>query len=305
VRLLYCSMVEAALDGTADSDTKAATDNQESITVAVVNDRVRWSRCKKLIATWPRTFSICIGVIIPLSFLILLSLFLGIWLAELEAPGEIETNNWRTRVLFQDETATTLIKKQTGYLPKICLEIFARGLPVEVIRNITRDLVLNQSMTELDVSVITGQFLSAASNTTVSAFNLYTFLDECGGVVADETANLLLTVQESVASAPASLTFHWIRCKEGFEYLERFHAVVGPSDIPSLSFSNQTNAFNTAWRSDQQTIYGILINEIKAMNLTGGDLLDAKNKAFDKSVSEASGGSICEINRSSSGKQHA
>ena len=54
---------------------------------------LRWPVTGFCLSRFPRTSAVCVGVIVPLFALVLLSLGFGAKLCEYEAPAEIEANN--------------------------------------------------------------------------------------------------------------------------------------------------------------------------------------------------------------------
>jgi hypothetical protein len=272
----------------------------------------RWcSCCGKCIASWPRTFAIFFGVIFPLWLLIIVSVFLGYFLAELEAPNEIRENNNIMAAQAQVRVLSSLAASAAELIPTICFELFLLGLPVtnigtavEVVLERTDPFQTGTRQPDPAVGAILSDDLIVVNKTA-----MYEFMQGCGDVARPITEALLRRADDVSDIRTTSLTFNWIRCGPWANGLGASGVLV-PRPVVELRPEAQQQFYNQTWFDDQQNLFDRYLEEYLEANLTVYDgylgtnltVLAARYQAFQDSIGNATGGSKCFLNVPGSGE---
>lgn len=272
----------------------------------------RWcSCCGKCIARWPRISAVFFGVVFPLWLLIALSVFLGYFLAELEAPNEIIENNSIMEAQAQVRLLGSLAARVAEAIPVICFELFLLGRPVTDVLSkvevvLAGDDPFQAGRRQPDPEV--GDILSD-DFIIVNKTAMYEFMQDCGDVARPITEALYQQAGNVSDISSTALTFNWIRCGPWANGLGS-SGVLDRRPAVELRPDAQQGFYNQTWYDDQQELFDKYLEEYLEANMTvygeylGSNLtvLAARLQAFQDSVGNATGGSKCYSNVPGSGE---
>lgn len=189
--------------------------------------------CGKVAERCPRTFWFCSGIVLPLWLLIFVSSFLGLGLATLEAPKEIELNDMRLRNNFRLETVENSTRKIIALAPTLCFRLYLEKVHGNSTNNSSGEewLVINflskatenhhklaAAVDELN-EVFEAEY-DASIDLVENLTDAFLFLDECGQQVSKvvddlQTPNSSLILLNETDIDYGDLTFNWNRCANG------------------------------------------------------------------------------------------
>lgn len=231
----------------------------------------------------PRCYSICAVIILPLWCLVLVSMIAGHFLAQMEAPLEVESNDKRlasrASLIFELNNTYRILNE----LPRFCYEAY---LEDEQDQNIT-NLFLNNDTFEIeDVWDYFQEDLAEHMDNCTNATR--EIIDR---IIAVTLRARSTTAQEKLAAASDPLTFDWIRCFNKTA-IPRSRSWLQPSEEErdAVKQVNQTVFYTTTWEQQQQAYYDDYLEGND--NPTPEDNI----KAFDYSITLATGDEDCDPN---------
>lgn len=169
----------------------------------------RFPRVYKTLMAWPRLWSLFLGVVLPLFFLIGLSIFFGLLLARAESPNEIAQNDALLAEQALAELAAVAIGSVTALIPSLCFQLFALGRPIENFEDLLWQSVLQNTTVIAENDLVFGGGISLQANSS----EMFLFMQDCGRAAADPVKALLSRQTASLTPEYApDLTFNWIRC---------------------------------------------------------------------------------------------
>jgi hypothetical protein len=210
-------------------------------------------------------------IILPLWFLVLVSIVSGHVLARMEFPGEVTSNDSqlasRASLVFQLENTIRIVNE----LPRFCYDAY-------------RDRV-NANLVSLD-------------NTTLKDIwdffqeDLAEFMNNCTEITQEIIDPVLTELNAQLLDYQTSeLTFDWIRCINETA-IEGRRSWLHPTDLErdAVKLINQTVYFSTIWEQQQEFYFYEYL----------GDNLDPtpeeQTKAFAYSIDLATGDEECDPN---------
>ena len=264
----------------------------------------RWYHCRCNLRRWPRTIACCLGVFIPLQFIVIVSLVLGLLLGKLEMSQEIESNDAYVRQRTTAARMSNDLVRTLHQLPTLCLTLYLDGeteqsLP-ETLKAITSDpslLKLYLNTSEFDNTSPTTQqqpevLLRSDNRTIQDMSDFFATCAEVGAVYRDE---LLNTFKEPLINegTPLSFSFNYIRCVNRSSPLA-FNAIILPTeqDMYEAFPTTQAQLYEQSWIQNQQQLE---LEYSTEENLT-------KIEATAKSYQDATGSQKCAVNMPSGGK---
>jgi hypothetical protein len=181
---------------------------------------------------FPRTFSIVCCIIVPLLFLIAVSIGCGHWLARIESPTEIVFNNAQLSTAAQLQFRLDIIANLTALTPRICWQLCLQqqqqnndtltGDSFEILQgNGTNKNNESSNAAAMETALVVVQELQSwlrdensydQELLLVNATDMYDFMIECGNRlkgIADDLANAMTAAEDL---APSPLTFNWNQC---------------------------------------------------------------------------------------------
>jgi hypothetical protein len=227
--------------------------------------------------TSPRCFSICVVVILPLWFLVLVSVVSGHFLARMEAPLEVESNDARlasrASVVFELNNTDGIING----LPRFCFDAY-----------LDRDIIDRDNILD---------FLPPDKNTTFEDAwdyfqgDLAEFMNNCTEADQEIVDEVFTVLTQFTNYQFSQLTFDWIRCLNKTAIPAR-KLLLKPSDAErdAVKLVNQTIYYSTTWEQQRQAYY----QEYLGDNLY--PTLEERSKAFQYSISLATGDEDCDPN---------
>jgi hypothetical protein len=257
---------------------------------------VRFPRVHNLLLSWPRTFSLVLGVILPLFVLIFICVIIGIILAIVEAPLEVSRNDHVVATDVQTYDGLMLVSKplfsdEAAFLPSICLELFLRRQNASLVEKYILELLKSES-DALKTLNLTDPF--DVNETVVGDY-----LEECGEFARPIMERLEQDNNTVLTLIGTALTFNWIRCIPGAKGLRTVAGMASLNMIPYMRYDAQKQHFVDVWRKDQKVLYDRFYEENIAANMSA---VNASVNALQESVNKASGVRGCELNAPASGK---
>jgi len=249
---------------------------------------------------WPRTCGCCLGVFFPVWFLIALSLFFGYFLAELEAPGEIEANNDIFAARFLLDSTAYFYKQMSSLLPLICLKHFAdnnvNGTNVTLVAADNFETKLNETILKIANNTSIENILEDDRKGldgfmgTIDYSDLFDWMRECGEIAENLLEKYFGTEEGNatvVSRAGSSISFNWLVCSP--PQIDLF-----ANEISSIIVPEEQETFaQTQWTKEQKTLYAKYHEE----NLQAGmNKVDSTVDALKRSSKEASGFEYCQVN---------
>jgi hypothetical protein len=243
-------------------------------------------RCLESIPVkYPRTFSVVFHIIIPLWFLIVIALGCGVFLAQYEAPLELDTNDIivANRFIIENFDLDVTLDKILN-LPLQCFEEYLDASESGSTNFTLLDLANNYRGNDdvVGVDATSGQLLDYFGQ------ELAEFRDHMADCSkeAQELVNVVLDFwnQTSLATATQRLTFNWIRCWNETELgpVRTF----SPSPLQVKAAANQSSFYESSWKEDQGRLFREYLEDDYISSL----------EAFNRSVAEATGSDYCEEN---------
>ena len=268
--------------------------------------------CGRCMMRWPRFWIILLGVVLPLWFLIALSLWFGYFLAKSEAPNEVLANNDILAAQSAAAAIAAILSDFVQALPKLCFAFYVLAIDPSGLEDVL-DQILTQAQvdpTSINASVDT-LLPELLLNETIllNKTDLYEFMQDCGDKARNITDEILDRSRGLSDLFATDLTFNWMRCVPWAEGLS------GDSDIflssnayPSLRPDAQVGLFYETWLEDQQRLYQAYLNATSWDILNGTIPVDANNhtrliaqvEAYQESIRDATGGSACQLNTAAS-----
>jgi hypothetical protein len=287
----------------------------------------RCSCCGGCIARWPRTFAIFFGVVLPLWLLIAVSVLLGYFLAELEAPNEITQNDDILEAQAELRELGSLAARAAQVIPITCFNLFILERPVtEMARELEIALEKDDHLFPAETTQPVPQEVGAQPETAqpvpqeegailsdglivMNQTAMYEFMQLCGDEAKPITERLLQRGGDIIDIRAAGLTFNWIRCGPWANGLDS-SGIFNPHDVVDLRPEAQEELYRQTWNDDQQRLFDEYLEEnTKASNSTAyleefveTNLIVARYKAFKDSIGNATGGTTCNLNGPASGK---
>jgi hypothetical protein len=255
----------------------------------------RFPRFHNLVLNWPRTFSLIVGVILPLFLLIFIAVVVGIILAKVEAPLEVTAND---RVISNDiQTydgllllSAPLFSEQSKFLPSVCLDLYLRQQNASLIEKYILEVMQSESNTL--------EALNLTDPLDLNGTSVDVFMKECG----EFARPIMKSIEEDNTTFYAvignALRFNWIRCIPGAKGLNTVAGMASLGMIPYMRYEAQKEYFIQVWREDQKRLYQYYYDESLALNMSSAN---ASIFALQESVKEASGVDGCELNAPASG----
>ena len=134
-----CTFIKTSIAGGASQYNKPKQSSRQRQSLRQSMKRtVR--NANPLQGSWPRTTACCLGVLIPLNFLVIVSLVVGLVLGKVEMPHEISHNDAVVRqqqmmmavgdgvakdAVISSSSSTKLVNQQSlDHLPALCLALF-------------------------------------------------------------------------------------------------------------------------------------------------------------------------------------
>ena len=238
--------------------------------------------CGRCCLRFPRCCACMIGVLFPLFGLMLLSLFFGYFLAELEAPTEVSSND---NIVANETEMRALMRLSTNFtaiLPWLCYELFLAERPPTDLEEAWREIVPPDN--EI---ILTPPYVNFSDDLLdVNSTALAEFMILCGIASRAIKNRLDERAQHASSSITGGLTFNWIRCLPE-------ENIVKALNFSGMQQKAQAQYFTNVWNEDQQTLYNESYQEHLALNYTP---VEARIKAFELSVAEATGGTGCKEN---------
>lgn len=160
---------------------------------------------------YPRTFSICTGIFIPLWFLVLVSLFFGHFLATVESQEEIDSNDAFMKQTVVIEQSRQYARDTLAMLPLICYQLFVNGITLDQVDEAFAQIHEAQSLVEYADKF---DEFDEAKIVTWNSTDLREFMTYCGRVASDAFTSIEETSYQSldVDTSVDGLSFNWIRC---------------------------------------------------------------------------------------------
>ena len=243
-----------------------------------------------LVKYFPRCCVFLMGVLLPLLFLIFLSLFFGIILASLEAESEVDSNDdilARTRIARRGVNAVANV---TAAVPRICLYGYVTGM-----NSTFGDTLIDLVPTEADQLLNDNIDLFGFFNNQTNMTEVYEYLAACGESSRTYAEELYKEGRSAFGGSVDDLSFNWIRCYEGAHSLK--------VDLDGDLFrsterdpNKQNQFYRQNWANDYSTLYQQYIREDNAT--TVAELFLASTRALQY----ATGGDSCYLNGAGSGK---
>lgn len=236
---------------------------------------------------FPRTHGIIFRIMVPLWLIIGATWFLGGELAKLEKGEEIASNN---AIIRAQHNLTGFPTESLFFITDGPTACFNQYLDQKLQWN--RNNENKTLLSGLDLPVVTPMMNFSDPESTMDELNSYM-------QVCKDTANTALQhfidykQLELEAATQGSLTFNWIRC-----WNTTIYGDVNPMypDKAQLSAAvNQSQFYYDSWKSNQTALYYEYLLE---KNITDTSYFD--KDAFDRSVEDATGETMCGCNKAAS-----
>ena len=169
---------EEEVDGTGEEEMDRAGQGEETNEIAEQHKNCCFrllfhGPCGPCLLAWPRSCAVLIGVILPLVFLILLSLFFGSILAHVEAPNEVVQNNALVAAQNATDVASDLARRLAGWIPFICFELYLGNASIKNLE----DFIL-EIYNSTDQAIQPDEFLTDRV-VVVNTTDMYKFVRNC------------------------------------------------------------------------------------------------------------------------------
>lgn len=250
---------------------------------------------RKIPETWPRTYHIFCGVIIPLWGLIAIALLFGYGLAHLEAPGEYDDNDsWMAARTYTSE-ALSLLGNVSIVLPRICAEIFfTNETSLDDLDAVLQDLI-PQNVVLHNTSILGINNTLSNDMHSVNLTELLSFMQNCGTRARNATTHKLEKAVGSVASLEQTgMSFKWVRCTGNPEDILEANIGFGLGFNTSLLRPEEQEAvYAAAWNESIYAHFDGYFNELLELGMSEGQAVIG---ALDMAIEEATGRHNCTVN---------
>ncbi len=270
------------------ADNNLAGIEEEDDNENVMGITVRYRSIKTFwLERFPRTHGIVFRIFLPLCAIIGITWLLGGWLAQLEKGDEIASNN---AIIRSQHTLTGFPVESLFFIsdgPTACFNHYLE-------QKSSRDKLSNNTtvLAELNFPVVSPGINNSDVETTMNEIKEY--MKVCTDASSAALENFIEYKRlELEAATQGSLTFNWIRCWD-----TEIYGDVNPpfADKAQLSAAvNQSQFFYDSWKLNQTAYYEQYRRE---KNITDESVFD--KDAYDKSVENATGESMCDVNRAAS-----
>lgn len=297
-------------------DIEEEGNNEQSLGISV--------RYRNLLNLWldnfPRTHCILFQIMLPLSVIVLLTMYLGNVLAKFEKPVEIADNDAIMRNSYDlnsydlngnshEETLRTMFE-----LPTICFDYYLDKKNSNISNIINTDIISNigittsanetgeetNSIIDLDsislLSKLAGQdfpnvSLGFDSDLDVTIDEIESYMKICKDAGTEILEKFIdFTAKELEAASQDTMTFNWIRCWNTTE-LDDVNPYF-PTKDQLKAASSQEDFYFRSWKLNQTMLYEQYMLESNCTNV----LLPCQQEAYNRSVEEATGSTMCDIN---------
>jgi hypothetical protein len=233
---------------------------------------------------FPRLYAVCFYIILPLWFLIFLSVGGGYWLASFEAPNEIEANDVVLRSQFLQEDLDGSGNQALDYLldlPSLCFEKY---LEEQAITDTNYSLSIMVALTNEDIP--TTGLLQATSQTLSQILLRLALCATDAEISAERVAILRKAIEDEAVSG--DLTFNWIRCWNQTEL--GTNTPLRPTAEHLEAAANQSEFYTEEWEADRARITSEYLENVE--NVTAAEI----GKARQYGIDTATGGNDCNAN---------
>jgi hypothetical protein len=269
---------------------------------------------------YPRVHAICCGMILPLWFLILLSLLFGSFLAKLESPGEIESNNAYLRRQAIVGNYLEIVGATIEKLPKICFGLF-------LLFQTNNQTYNNYTYTEEETTASAGAdmfkfyletgeerfaalyaanvlLLTTTYDLNVTEFGIFTLA--CGDSARQFTNGIQQrwTKELESVSSQTSFSFHWNRCsayddEETTEERNKFRFMPSQAQIIASRPLEQAKHYARIWQERQIELEAKYLEQLlKEEEEQQLGVVAARITAFEMSLQDATAADKCNSNAS-------
>jgi hypothetical protein len=112
-------------NGTMNDDSEQLRDEiDKKEFVSIVRPKLGKGCAARIFRKWPRTFSCCIGILLPLWSLVLISILFGMILGHLEHGGELDANDEAMKLQATSQFYNEALKETMAALPTLCYLMF-------------------------------------------------------------------------------------------------------------------------------------------------------------------------------------
>lgn len=246
---------------------------------------------------WPRTYSLCFGVILPLWIIIFVSQLFGHWLSDLEAPNEFDANDDFMQTKSRAIATVNVVSSVTDAVPEICAVVYFDGnRTLETFREELREAVIQLTADGLVAEFGEENPFPAGDEILVNTTDMLEFMAECGELAGNFTRQLLVDEFTDVAEKSGGITLNWIRCVEG----DASRCDFNPNLCGNLAFnrstflpSTQAQVYANAWKANQEELF----EEYFSGYLEEGQSpSEAAVSAYRQSTQDATGQKNCTVN---------
>jgi len=274
----------------------------------------------------PRCHACVCGIILPLWFIIFLSLCGGYFLAGFENGIELDANDAAMRNRLILSSYEKALQDTIALLPTVCYSLFTNNLPATAVINVLDELngLVNTEgnssiFTEGYAQNITGDYAQNiigdyAQNVTGTLEFVLTsedglkefgsYVQECASIANNYTGNLreMWFLNSSIEDGGnINLTFNWNKCVNDSEFESSFWDGLSlPSweKIYAARPENQSKVYRNTWKTDQYELEVKYYEEYLNSNYS---YFDAQRQAFKSSLYEATGRDKCSKNIAATG----
>jgi len=266
---------------------------------------------ERLFRKYPRTWSCCCGILLPIWILVLISLILGLALGHLEYDGEVESNDEAMKTLALQKAFNTANNNLITSLSSICLLLYRNATDTSNETNETLfEIVDNAFESVRDKYNSFDEFVqnshpSLRGFDVVNLTNFAIFIDTCGQVGNKYSTDLEVKYfGDNVLEAgemDTSLSFSWIRCANRTD-IKAYNRIFSPNerDLNASRPGRQAAWYTYSWNEDQQRLQDLYFDEYMEQN-NDTSIADANFEAFARSVDDATGSAKCSVNVASAG----
>ena len=170
------------------------------------------------------------GILVPLLLLDVLSIVLGFWLATVESPVEIESNDALLQAEAYREFFGALLANITALAPQICFRLFLQNKTDNYVEEYTQafadlfdpeermqaaaqfqDVYLPD--TEEGQAALNETFFGGDDMLEVNITEMYLFMNQCGDTFRESMFRIFDAIRQGdLFGGEAGLTFGWNRC---------------------------------------------------------------------------------------------
>ena len=288
---------EAAASAIKDDDDDSDDMRDASCCYRIARN---WTCCYHTLLGWPRTSAILLGVILPMFFLIFLSVLFGFFLARAETPLEIQQNDAAMVQSMLQLSTVRFVVNTTDTIPALCLGLYFLQQNVSSLDEYLLEHLLGPGNSSLAAQ--SPELVSPGREVSVNTSETLQFMVQCGqvaGSIVERTIRNTSAIYRD--EVPGDLTFNWVRCYPGARGLGQ--AGESPTSIDEYRFNAQYEWYAKTWKQSQNETYQALLAEYLAdsansSTTTEEAVLRAKNESYQL----ATGASGCSYNVPSSGK---